>query len=364
MIKVEPPGGDAYRQVMPVAAGVGRLLRPAQPRQALGRARSQVRRRPRGTREARRDRRRRRPQRAAGAGGGVRARLGGAARRAPGARRRHRHLVRPARPARRLPGLRPRRAGALGAPHLARRRAATACRCAPAGSRWPTSPPGTCSPPVCWRRSCGRGRRGRGSSSRCRCSAPRSPCRSRISCGSTARPRAAAAATRGDLAARADEIAGGLAMNPYYRCYEAADGFLAVACLNLAQRQALARALRSRRPDDRAPDLVPDDPAVLADEAASDRGDRASDRSGAGGGLARSPRRGRRAGRPGARARDGARRSAGTRQRPAPGRRAARPRAGDDARRRLPGRRRRPGRDAPAPALGADTEAVLAEVGA
>ena len=27
-------------------------------------------------------------------------------------------------------------------------------------------------------------------------------------------------------------------MNPYYRCFEAADGFLAVACLNLAQREA------------------------------------------------------------------------------------------------------------------------------
>ena len=27
-------------------------------------------------------------------------------------------------------------------------------------------------------------------------------------------------------------------MNPYYRCFEASDGFVAVACLNLAQRQA------------------------------------------------------------------------------------------------------------------------------
>ena len=61
----------------------------------------------------------------------------------------------------------------------------------------------------------------------------------------------AAAATRADLEARADEIAGGLAMNPYYRCYEAADGFLAVACLNLTQRQALAGAVRPRRSDDR-----------------------------------------------------------------------------------------------------------------
>ena len=56
----------------------------------------------------------------------------------------------------------------------------------------------------------------------------------------------AAAATRVDLEARADEIAGGLAMNPYYRCYEAADGFLAVACLNLGQRRGVPRAVRHR----------------------------------------------------------------------------------------------------------------------
>ena len=49
---------------------------------------------------------------------------------------------------------------------------------------------------------------------------------------------AARPATRADLRARADEIAGGLAMNPYYRCFEASDGFLAVACLNLQQRRA------------------------------------------------------------------------------------------------------------------------------
>ena len=66
------------------------------------------------------------------------------------------------------------------------------------------------------------------------------------------RPRALLLpATRADLEARADEIAGGLAMNPYYRCYEAADGFLAVACLNLTQRRAFLGALRSRRSDDR-----------------------------------------------------------------------------------------------------------------
>ncbi len=70
----------------------------------------------------------------------------------------------------------------------------------------------------------------------------------------------AVAATRGDLTARADEIAGGLAMNPYYRCYEAADGFLAVACLNLVQRQALLALLGLDDPTVAAPDLVPADP--------------------------------------------------------------------------------------------------------
>ena len=77
----------------------------------------------------------------------------------------------------------------------------------------------------------------------------------------------AAAATRGDLEARADEIAGGLAMNPYYRCYEAADGFLAVACLNLApaaSRSSSCSGSRTRRST--TPDLVPDDRAVLAEK--------------------------------------------------------------------------------------------------
>jgi len=73
----------------------------------------------------------------------------------------------------------------------------------------------------------------------------------------------AAAATRADLAARADEIAGGLAMNPYYRCYEAADGFLVVACLNLAQRRAFLGLFGLEDPTIAAPDLVPDDPAAL-----------------------------------------------------------------------------------------------------
>ena len=82
--------------------------------------------------------------------------------------------------------------------------------------------------------------------------------------GETAGP--AVAATRGDLIARADEIAGGLAMNPYYRCYEAADGFLAVACLNLVQREAFLALLGLDDPTASTPDLVPEDPAVLREK--------------------------------------------------------------------------------------------------
>jgi crotonobetainyl-CoA:carnitine CoA-transferase CaiB-like acyl-CoA transferase len=71
------------------------------------------------------------------------------------------------------------------------------------------------------------------------------------------------AAARSDLTARADEIAGGLAMNPYYRCFEAADGFLAVACLNVAQRRAFLELFGLADATIEAPDLVPDDPRVL-----------------------------------------------------------------------------------------------------
>ncbi|MSO96051.1 MAG: CoA transferase [Thermoleophilia bacterium] len=76
----------------------------------------------------------------------------------------------------------------------------------------------------------------------------------------------AAVATRRDLVARAGEIAGDLAMNPYYRCYEAADGFLAVACLNVPQRQAFLGLFGLEDPTISAPDLVPDDPDVLAEK--------------------------------------------------------------------------------------------------
>ena len=53
-------------------------------------------------------------------------------------------------------------------------------------------------------------------------------------------------------------------MNPYYRCFEAADGFVAVACLNLAQRQALLDFFGLADATVAAPDVTPNDPAMLA----------------------------------------------------------------------------------------------------
>ncbi len=76
----------------------------------------------------------------------------------------------------------------------------------------------------------------------------------------------AVAATRVDLGGRADEIAGGLAMNPYYRCYEAVDGFVAVACLNRAQREAFLGVFGHEDDTIANPDLVPADATVLAEK--------------------------------------------------------------------------------------------------
>lgn len=47
------------------------------------------------------------------------------------------------------------------------------------------------------------------------------------------------AAVPADLEEVAQEMAFGLRVNPYYRAYATADGFIAVACLNLAQRESL-----------------------------------------------------------------------------------------------------------------------------
>ena len=55
-------------------------------------------------------------------------------------------------------------------------------------------------------------------------------------------------------------------MNPYYRCFEAADGFLAVACLNLAQRRSFLGLFGLEDRTIEAPDLVPDNTGVLAEK--------------------------------------------------------------------------------------------------
>ena len=70
-------------------------------------------------------------------------------------------------------------------------------------------------------------------------------------------------ADRSQLEERAAEIAQGVAMNPYYRCYAAADGFIAVACLNVVQRRALLELFELADATVDAPDLVPAEPGVL-----------------------------------------------------------------------------------------------------
>jgi len=68
---------------------------------------------------------------------------------------------------------------------------------------------------------------------------------------------AAPAATRAELDAVAQEAARGLRVNPYYRAYAAADGFVTVACLNLAQRSALLAAFDLEDPAVANPDEPP-----------------------------------------------------------------------------------------------------------
>lgn len=77
-------------------------------------------------------------------------------------------------------------------------------------------------------------------------------------------PDAARAAGPADLEARASEIRLGLDTNPYYRCFRTADGYLAVACLNVAQRRALLGLFALDDPTVDAPDLIPDDEGLLA----------------------------------------------------------------------------------------------------
>jgi len=75
-------------------------------------------------------------------------------------------------------------------------------------------------------------------------------------------------ADRAYLANRAAEIAGGVAMNPYYRCFETADGFVAVACLNLAQRRAFLDLFGVEDATIDAPDVVPLDLGVRTAKSA------------------------------------------------------------------------------------------------
>jgi crotonobetainyl-CoA:carnitine CoA-transferase CaiB-like acyl-CoA transferase len=74
----------------------------------------------------------------------------------------------------------------------------------------------------------------------------------------------ARAATPADLATRAEEIGGDQAMNPYYRCYAANDGLLAIACLNVAQRLAFLSLLGLEDATVVTPDLLPTDSGILA----------------------------------------------------------------------------------------------------
>jgi crotonobetainyl-CoA:carnitine CoA-transferase CaiB-like acyl-CoA transferase len=73
-------------------------------------------------------------------------------------------------------------------------------------------------------------------------------------------------ATPADLTARAMEISGDLAMNPYYRCYSTRTGFIAVACLNRAQREAFLGLFGLDDSTVAGPDIVPAEAGVLADK--------------------------------------------------------------------------------------------------
>ena len=84
-------------------------------------------------------------------------------------------------------------------------------------------------------------------------------------------------ANRTRLDARAEEIAGGVAMNPYYRCFETADGFIAVACLNLGQRIAFLGLFGSRTRPSTLRISCPTNPRCWRRRSASPR--RSSERS-------------------------------------------------------------------------------------
>ena len=165
-------------------------------------------------------------------------------------------------------GLRPRGPGALGPADLARRAPAIGCRCAQAGSRSPTSRPGILLSSgvlaaLVRSRTMGEGQLVEVS---LLAAALAAQIQDLVWLEGEAEV-VPTAATRDDLETRADEIAGGLAMNPYYRCYEADDGFLARRLPQPVATGGLAGAVRLDDPTIDAPDLVPDDPACARREA-------------------------------------------------------------------------------------------------
>lgn len=64
-------------------------------------------------------------------------------------------------------------------------------------------------------------------------------------------------ATRADIETQGRRLMEDQEINPYYRCYEAADGFLALACLNLTQRLAFLRIMDVSDPCVANPDEQP-----------------------------------------------------------------------------------------------------------
>jgi crotonobetainyl-CoA:carnitine CoA-transferase CaiB-like acyl-CoA transferase len=75
-------------------------------------------------------------------------------------------------------------------------------------------------------------------------------------------------ATRGDLAAVADQAGLEQRINPYYRAYRTVDGFIAIACLNLAQRRGL---LDEFGLEDRAAENPDEPPPSTADTQRRER---------------------------------------------------------------------------------------------
>ena len=262
---------------MPVGARHRPLLRAAQPRQAVGRARPQD--RARGVRGSRalvaigRRRRCTTPRRRA--------------RRRSGSTGRTLHAAHPALVVGVVTSFGPTRAARGRArPTTSSPRDARAC--SPRTRRTATAVPGARGrdpdgrphgrPPArdraCWRRSCARARRGRGSCVEVSLlgAALAVQIQDLVWLGGRGGRGPRRRDARDDLAARADEIAGGLAMNPYYRCLR---GGRRLPRGRLPQPGAAAgvpRAVRARRRDDRGAGRRAGRPGGARGEAAGDGG--------------------------------------------------------------------------------------------